>query len=416
MIKVVLSIIFISSFIFATSPKELFKKINESKSSLQNANKEKVMTNSQLQKIANKIKKINQEVEIYNNKIDELDKFLSKEQERYNESISELKGIDNMVAALDADINKKKMEFAKILSKQLGSVVAQNKSGEKSEKSVVLKEVYSRYKEFSQQELLKLSKNIAQKKALRENLLQRKKDINKSIADTKLKKKIYAKEKAKRKKLLELLAKEEKGYSKKLKAIFKKQTLIRLTLAKLNIIKQEAAKASKRREKILRNRIKELKRIKFASKKGVNVGSVKQIGSSYQATNIYKYRGAKTISPIKSPKVIKRFGTYIDPVYKIKSHSDSLVLVSGNGDNRVYNVLNGEVVFKGRNAMLGKLVVVKHSNGIYTIYADLNKFSPFIKVGSKVKKGVVIGKVKRKLIFQATKNGAFINPARLVQI
>ncbi len=414
MIKTIFVILFLLNIIYASSPKDLFKKIDASKSNLENTNREKTITNRQLQKIANRIKKINKEIAIYDKKLMELDTFLAREQKKYNEAMTELKDIDNMVKALDKDINSKKRDFAKILSKQLGSIIAQNKSSEKSEKSVILKEVYDRYKDYSQQELLKLSKNIEQKRALRDNLIKRKEEINKSIADIKLKKKIYNREKKAKKKLLEKLAKEEKSYSKKLKDIFKRQTIIRLTLAKLNIIKEEAAKEAKKRELILKKRIRALKNLKFADRKKVK--SVKQYSSSFSSRNVYKYRGAKTIAPLKSPRVIKRFGTYIDPIYKIKSHSDSLILVSAINDNRVYNVLNGEVVFRGKNAMLGKLVVVKHNNGLFTIYADLDKFSPFIKVGSKVKKGVVIGKVKRKLIFQATKNGAFINPARLIQI
>ncbi len=419
MIRFIYLSIFLFGLLFATSAKDLFNKIKESKSSLVNVKKEKQITNRQLQKIANKIKKINKEISIYDKKLKVLDKFLQTEEKRYSESIGELKGINNMVSTLDSDIDKKREEFAKILSKQLGSVVAQNRSSQKSEKSVVLQEVYDRYKNYSQQELLKLSKNIEQKRALRANLLKRKDEINVNIKDIKLKKRIYKKEKLSRKKLLTRLAKEEKLYSGKIKKIYKKQTLIRLTLAKLNIIKADAAKEAKKRELILRRRIKALKSIKFADRKRlkvVSVNSVKQYGSSYGATKSCVYRGPKTISPMKSAKVLKRFGTYIDPIYKIKSHSDSLVLVSKSSDKRVYNVLNGEVVFKGKNAMLGKLVIVKHSKGLFTIYADLDKFSPYIKKGSKVKKGIVIGKVKRKLIFQATKNGAFINPARLVKI
>ena len=417
--RIVFVFFLILTFLNASSPKELFSKIKESKNSLSTTNKEKVITNRQLQNIADKIKKKELEIAVYDKKLKELDKFIKEEQNRYKESVAEIQGIENMVKELDKDIEARKKEFARKLSKQLGTVVAKNRSGQKDEKSVVLKEVYSRYKDYSQQELLKLSKNIEQKKVLRDNLLKRKEEISKKIEGVKLKKRIYKKEKAQKQKLLAKLSRDEKKYSNKLKEIFKKQTIIRLTLAKLNILKEDAAQEAKKRELELRKRIKHLKNIKFADRKSEsikNLNGVKQYGSSYLASNIYKYRGAKTIAPLKKPKVLKRFGTFIDPIYKIKSHSDSLTLISGLGDKRVYNVLNGEVVFKGKNAMLGKLIIIKHNNGLYTVYADLDKFSPFIKKGSKVKKGIVIGKVKRKLIFQATKNGALINPARLIKI
>jgi len=416
--KVIFGLLIVFATLNATSPKELFGQIKESKKSLDDVSKEKVLTNKQLQKIAIKIKKINQEIAIYDKKLKELDKFLGLEQKKYLESKAELKNIDTMVKELDKDIEQRKKEFAKKLSTQLGSIVAQNKTTQKSERSVVLKEVYNKYKDYNQQELLKLSKNIEQKNGLRKNLLERKKEISKGIEDIKLKRKIYKKQKRQKQKLLKKLATEQKQYSKKLKDIFKRQTVIRLTLAKLKILKEDAATEAKKRELALKKRIKELKKIKIASKQksNLNVSNIKQYQDSYVAQNIYRYRGPKTISPIKSPKVIKRFGTFIDPIYKIKSHSDSITLVSKSQDKRVYNVLNGEVAYVGKSAMLGKLVILKHSNGLHTIYADLDKISPYIHKGAKVKKGSVIGKVKKKLIFQATKNGALINPARLVNI
>jgi len=399
-----------------TKPSELFNQIKESKHTLVKTQKEKSVTNRQLQAIANKIKKLNKEIEKYDKKIYELNGILGNANKKYQDSMAEIKGIDNIVKALDKDIEKKTKEFAQKVSMQLGGVVAQNQTKQKDEKSVVLKEVLERYKNYNQQELLKLSRNIEQKNALRKNLLKRRDDIAKSIKDVNKQKKLYEKQKAQKKKLLKKLALEEKLYSKKLRDIFRRQTVVRLTLSKLNLLKEETAKESKRREKELKKRIRALKRLRYKSSKVAVVNGVKQYGTSYSVDSIYKYRGAKTIAPLKSAKVIKRFGSFIDPIYKIRSHSDSVTLISKTRDRRVYNVMNGEVSYIGQNSMLGKLIVIKHSNGLHTIYADLNKFSPFLKVGSKVKKGTVIGKVKRKLIFEATKNGKFINPTRLINL
>ena len=399
-----------------TKPSELFSQIKASKHTLVKTQKEKSVTNKQLQAIANKIKRLNREIEKYDKKIYELNGVLGNANKKYQDSMAEIKGIDNIVKALDKDIEKKTKEFAKKVSMQLGGVVAQNRTAQKDEKSVVLKEVLDRYKNYNQQELLKLSRNIEQKNALRKNLLKRRDDIAKSIKDVNKQKKLYEKQKAEKKKLLKKLALEEKLYSKKLRDIFRRQTVIRLTLTKLNLLQEETAKESKRREKELKKRIRALKRLRHSGSKVAMVNGVKQYGTSFSNENIYKYRGAKTISPLKSASVIKNFGSFIDPIYKIKSHSDSVTLVSKASDRRVYNVMNGEVSYIGENSMLGKLVVIKHSNGLHTIYADLNKFSPFLKVGSKVKKGTVIGKVKRKLIFEATKNGKFINPTRLINL
>ena len=404
-----------------TKPSELFKQIEESKSSLATTKKEKSLANKQLQKIAVKIKKLNKEIAEYNKKLSKLNSFLSREQKRYQEAMAEIKGIDNIVKNLDRDIKKKREEFAKKISQQLGGVVAQNRSIDKNEKSVVRQEVLNRYKNYNQQEMLKLSRNIEQKNALRKNLLKRRDEIAKSIENIKIQRDLYKKERAKREQLLRKLALEEKLYSKKLKEIFKRETVIRLTLAKLNLVQEESAKEAKRREEELKKRINRLKRLRLSRAKNrtsLNKSSeyINKVSTYTPSIKVFKYRGEKTIAPLKAAKLIKPFGTYVDPIYKIKSHSDFVTLVSKIGDNRVYNVLNGVVAFKDENSMMGKYVIVKHSKGLYTIYADLSKFSPFIKVGSRVKKGTVLGKVRKKLRFEATKNGKLINPIRLINI
>lgn len=405
------------SLLYSSSPKDLFNKIKVSKSSLEKTDKKKSLVNKQLQKIATKITKFKQEIEKYNTKLAKLDSSLSKQEQKYQSSKSEIASINTMLQELDKDIEARKKEFAQKLSEQLGSVIAQNQMMQKDEKSVVLKEVYERYKNYNQQELLKLTQNIEQKSALRANFIGRKDKISKGIRSVKAQKDVYKKQKKEKKQLLQKLAVQEKSYGKKLDALFKRQTVIRLTLAKLNLLQEDAAKEAKKREKELRRRIKSLKNIKFASGKDKHFqSSRKNYASSYDSGNICNYRGAKTIAPMKGAKVLKRFGSFIDPVYKIKSYNDSVTLSSIIGDKRVYNVLNGEVVFIGHTSMLGKMIIVKHDNGLHTIYTDLDKFSPFVKKGSSVKKGTILGKVKRKLIFEATKDGKFINPLRLVQI
>ncbi|MDQ7085698.1 MAG: peptidoglycan DD-metalloendopeptidase family protein [Sulfurovum sp.] len=143
---------------------------------------------------------------------------------------------------------------------------------------------------------------------------------------------------------------------------------------------------------------------------------VKQVNSSYKKSSTYKYKGSKTISPLSHARVIKKFGTYVDPIYKIKIFNESITLQSNRSNAKVKNVLNGKVVFAGKSSMLGKVVVVSHSKKIHTVYAGLSKIAPTIRVGTKIKKGYVVGKVSRKLLFQATKNSKHINPLELISL
>ena len=419
MMQKVLIVTLCAVTLFGASPKELFSQIKASKSSLAVSNKKKSVLNEQLQKIAAKISTYEKEIASLNLKMKKLNSGLQKEEEKYREAQREIRGINAMLKELDSDIAAHKKEFAKKLSKQLGSVVAQNKMEQKSEKSVVLEEVYEHYKNYNQKEILKLSRNIEQKIALQKNLINRRDAIASSIKDVKAQKDIYAKESKIKKQLITKLQKEQKLYSKRLKGIFKRQTILRLTLTKLNLIQEDAAKAAKERELELKKRIRRLKRLKLSksrSGESENYNNSQINNNSYTAKTITSYRGSKTISPIKAAKVVKSFGSFIDPIYRIRSFSDSVTLSSKIDDHRIYNVLNGEVIFKGKNSMLGKMVVVKHSDGLHTIYADMDKFSPFIKKGSRVKKGTVLGKVRHKLIFEATKKGKFINPLSLINL
>jgi len=422
-------IVFLVFTLDAKNPTDLFKELENSKSSLKKSNKEKNHLNKQLVKLASRIKKLNSEILEYDKKLDKLNSYLIKEKEKYDSAMAEINSINETIKSLDKDIEKKNREFATKISKSLGAVVAQDKSGEKNEKSVILKEFYTKYKHHNQEEILKISKNIEQKKALKANLLARRDEIFKSIKDINEQKKIYEAEQRKRKALLKKLALEEENYSKKLKKIFKKQAVIRLTLANLNILKEESAKEAKRKEQLLKKRIKELQRLKIANKKArikalkagkkvkyniAHITKVKQRGSSYSRANVTNYYGPKTRPPLKKPRIVKPFGSFIDPIFKIHSFNDSVTLISRAKDRRVYNVLNGVVSYVGQNSMLGKFVIIKHKNNIHTIYADLDVISPFVKVNRRLKEGAVVGKVKRKLIFEATKNGKFINPKQLI--
>ena len=80
------------------------------------------------------------------------------------------------------------------------------------------------------------------------------------------------------------------------------------------------------------------------------------------------------------------------------------------------SVLDGRVVFAKNTIMLQKVVIVEHDNGIHTIYAHLDKIAPNIKVGKKVKKGAVVGRIKDDLTFEVTQKNFHINPLELISL
>ena len=68
---------------------------------------------------------------------------------------------------------------------------------------------------------------------------------------------------------------------------------------------------------------------------------VRQVNSSYKKSKTYAYRGGKTISPLPGAKLVKKFGTYVDPVYKIKIFNESITLQSPVENAKVQNILKG---------------------------------------------------------------------------
>ena len=57
-----------------------------------------------------------------------------------------------------------------------------------------------------------------------------------------------------------------------------------------------------------------------------------------------------------------------------------------------------------------------HKERIHTVYTRLSKISPDIAVGKLLKKGVVLGDVEDKLMFQVTQSEKHVNPLDLVEL
>ena len=184
-------------------------------------------------------------------------------------------------------------------------------------------------------------------------------------------------------------------YTKKLEDIQRQQDELRKTLAELNIVRED-------------------KRQKPTTK--TSQTNVKQFGSSYTGSLIKRYTGKKTIAPLESFTVKQKFGNFTDPIYNIKIFNENVILRSKSPDARVKSVFDGKIVFAKQTNLLQKVVIIEHSGGIHTIYAHLNQISPNIKVGKRVKKGEVLGRVKNDLTFEVTQEKFHINPLELISL
>lgn len=453
--KLILLFIFLSNFIFASSTSV---KIKDSKKTLSVTVKAKKKTNRQLGKIAKDIQSAEADIIYLEKKIDTLERTRVQSEIKYKKLQAELAFFEKEYARTNKQLEIKNKEFITLLSEQLSIAFAMEQAHEPTAKSILQYEAYQAYKDLNTKSLKELRSDIATlNKSKKSNLYLRNK-IKKDIDYLNVRKNQYSKKKKEKEALLKRLSQDEEKYNTKLEKIVDKQNSLRATLAKLNILrskevekarrlaaaKKEAMRLEKQRQRKIR-KAKALARLKArkakeallkatteaerasarkaareaeAEKKKVYKESekIRQVNSSYTKSKTYKYRGRKTISPLVKAKVIKKFGTYVDPIYKIKIFNESVTLKSSIANAKVRNVLNGKIVYAGKSSMLGNVVVVSHSKRIHTVYAGLSKIAPTIKQGKKIKKGYIVGRINEKLIFQATKNSKHINPLRLIRL
>ncbi len=437
-------------------------KIANSKNDLSKTDAAKKDASRKLEKIAKDISKADKEISYLDHVLEKLKEDKEKTEKEYESLKVELATSEKTLVKTSREIEQKKTFFLELLSEQFSVIFAMQQFKSPTKDSVVSYEVYKAYKKQNAQELEGLKKEISLLKKEQKKKKYQHDKTKKAIDVIIQKRKDFIAQKAQKEALLTKLSEDEEKYQSKLQALVDKQTSLRGTLAKLNILhtreveearkraaaKREAIRLEKERLRKIRQAKRQAKEkarkakaaIKLAktekarkaarkaaqkaekeskivqSKKYEPSQKVRKVHSSYKKSKTYEYKGGKTISPLRGGRVIKKFGTYIDPIYKIKIFNESITLKSPSSNAKVKNVLNGKVVFAGKSSMLGKVVVVAHGGKMHTVYAGLSKIAPTIHVGSMIKKGYVIGKVTRKLIFQATKNSKHINPLKLIQI
>jgi septal ring factor EnvC (AmiA/AmiB activator) len=440
-------------------------KIKNSKQDLTAANSAKKKASRKLDKIASDMQKAEKDINYLEFKLEKLGANQEKTEKEYQTLKKELATSEANLAVTSKEIEQKHKAFVSLLSNQFSVIFAMQQFENPTQESIISYEVYKAYKKHNAKELKSLKSEIASLKKSKKNKRFKRDKTKKSIASIIKKKKSYKKQKAQKEKLVGRLGDDEEKYQSKLQNLVDKQSSLRGTLATLNILHKKEVEVARKRAKEKREAIrleKERKRkirkakalakvkarkakearkaIRLAKTKDAKAkaslaakkaekeaklaratvykksAKVRKVHSSYKKSKTYAYRGGKTISPLPGCKLIKKFGTYIDPIYKIKIFNESVTLRAPNSNAKVQNILNGKVVFADKSSMLGNVVVVAHGGKIHTVYAGLSSIAPSIKKGKRIKKGNIVGRVTSKLIFQATKNSKHINPMKLIRI
>ncbi len=396
MMKFLLFITLIFCTLFASNVSE---KIKDQKNSINSAKKLENQINKKLEELAKDIIAGNKDVQNTAKQISELSKQVEALEDSAHSANVELDKLTSQNGELIKSQKDMELRMIKIISEDFAyDLIAPNDYSE-SQDSIIATEILLNLNSVMNSEFKKLAQDYEKTTNLIKSQSKKIESIKFDLREFRQKQASLKALQTKQKKNLEILNQDKAIYSKKLNDIKKQQNEMRKTLESLQIL---AAKPKEEPKK------------QTQTKNTVKSDDVRMIGSSYQAGNVKRYKGAKTIAPLDKFSVKQKFGDYVDPVYNIKIFNESVVLRSDTTDARVKNVLAGTIVFAKQTPILDKVVIVENSNGIHTIYAHLDKIAPTIKVGQKIKKGYVIGRVKQDLTFEVTQKNYHINPLELI--
>ncbi len=390
--------------LLAFSASNTVQKITEKSKTLEEKLQTEKKIHGKLQDIANDIVNEEKNIEKIKDKIDDLSKNINDSQEvvqRKYEYLDKLTKDTQLLSSQKKDLEQK---IIKIIAEDFSFYLVSDSDYLDNEDGILVDEVLQKMDTIMRKEFGKLATDYKQVNEQIYSQSQEIKSIHSEIQSAKNKKdELVSLEKKRESSIIALNAKKE-DYKKQLDDIQKERDELRVTLEKLKIIKVQED------NKVLAE--KNAKRDK--SPGNVGESGIRQIGSSYQNSNVKKYVGERTISPLDSYSVKRRFGDYIDPIYKIKIFNESVVLASNVPDATVKSVLNGKVIFAKDTASMEKVVIIENGDEIHTIYAHLSKIAPTIQVGQKIKKGYIIGRVDNDLTFEVTQKNFHIDPLELI--
>jgi len=394
------------------APNNTAQKIDERAKTLQDRLQAEKQIHGKLQDIANDIVEGEKEIEKIKDKIENLSKNIDESQEtvaRKSEYLEKLTKDTQQLSSQKKDLEQK---IIKIIAEDFSFYLVSDSDYLDNEDGILVDEVLQKMDTIMRKEFGKLSSDYKQINDQISSQSQEIKTIHVDIQSAKSKKdELIGLEKKRESSILTLNSKKE-SYKKQLDDIAKERDEIRTTLEQLKIIKvQEESKLAAERNAAKRDREKDKAPTTVG---GGDSSGIKQIGSSYQNSTVKKYVGERTIAPLDGYSVKRKFGDYVDPIYKIKIFNESVVLSSSTPDATVKSVLNGKVIFAKDTASMEKVVIIENGDDIHTIYAHLSKIAPTIQVGQKIKKGYVIGRVDDDLTFEVTQKNYHIDPLELI--
>ncbi len=407
MIRLLIALILLVSFLDAKD--DINKKISKTNSKISSFSKNYTKINRKMAKTAKAILKQKKELLKQNKYLKKLAEELKVKEGSYKDNTTQLKELNSYQVKLKKEQDKIEEELVFVIAQSVSLSVVLEEDYAINAESLIEFEVLNSMLSASKKRAKKLNTQFYLNTKNIDVLKGHTTKLERAITSIDQKRKKLLRTKKANKKALKKLELSKSSYKKELKKLIGKQNALKKTLAQLNIIKIDKAKKVKQEKE----RKEAFKRKSIISNE--NLPKVKKHGSSYQAIKTRKYRGKKTIAPLDSYTITKKYGTYTDPIYGIKIFNESISLKPRKANSKVKTVFNGKVIYADKTAVLDNIVIVEHKNGLHTIYANLSQISPNVKKGKKIKKGYTIGRVSDELVFEVTQKSYHINPVRLFQ-
>ena len=407
MIRLLIVLLTVSTFSLAKE--DIDKKIQSTNTKISSFSKNYSSINKKMAQNAKAILNQKLEIEKQQKSLQALKAKLSDKELSYKENKIQLSDLKKYNQKLKKEQNSIEEELVFVIAQSVSLSVILEEDYAVDSESLIEFEILKSMLKASKEKASKLNKKYYSNSKDIEALNKYTSTLKSSIASIDSKRKKLISINKSNKKSLKKLEIAKASYKTELKTLLGKQDALKKTLAKLNIIKIDEINRAKQEKE---------RNIAFDNKKIVseeNLPKVKKHGSSYQAIKTKKYRGPKTIAPLESYTISKKYGTYTDPIYGIKIFNESISLKPKKSNAKVKTVFNGKVIYADKTAVLDNIVIVEHKDGLHTIYANLSQISPNIKKGKKIKKGYSIGRVNDELIFEVTQKSYHINPVRLFQ-
>ncbi|MHC3993895.1 murein hydrolase activator EnvC family protein [Thiomicrolovo sp. ZZH C-3] len=390
----------------AVAAKSIDDKIDETSKSLNSFDRNYASVNAKMAKTAKAILKKKRTVLTQQKKIKALESALQGKATILSGAKDELITLAETQETLEANRQKLRNDLADLMARIVSLTMTQADSNTLSPDAVIGEAVFAALNEQTKAQIQQLRNEYRANEAALKQLTEKTARLKTDIASIEQEKRDLQKAKKTNEQALGDLKTKKSRYKKELKKILAQKSALKKTLANLHIIQESESQKAAARQEEKRNEAL------LASKE---VPDVRSVGSSYHKARTRRYRGSKTIAPLDAYTVLKRYGTYTDPIYKIKIFNESVSLQPKSPNAKVKAIFNGKVILAQETPMLENVVIIEHSGGLHTIYAHLDQIAPTVRKGKRLKKGSVIGRVNDELMFEVTQKNYHIDPLQVIR-